>query len=174
MLSRPKYLTKSRFKLACACPAKLYYTEKELYPNTNAEDPFMKALAEGGYQVGELAKCYFEGGQLISTLSYDESLALTKELLKKKNVTIFEAAIRFKDLFVRIDILVKKGNQIELIEVKAKSVSVEDKNGDGEYFLTKNGKIDSGWTEYLYDVAFQKFVLSKAYPDYIRCFPKFC
>ena len=50
------YLTKSRFKLAEECPTKLFYTGKKDYPDKKGEDPFLAALAEGGFQVGELAK----------------------------------------------------------------------------------------------------------------------
>jgi len=55
-------LTKSRFKLALSCPTKLYYYQRDEYENIQKEDKFLEALAEGGYQVGELAKCYFPGG----------------------------------------------------------------------------------------------------------------
>lgn len=45
-------LTKSRFKLAMECPTKLYYTEKDEYVNNAIDDPFLLALADGGFQVG--------------------------------------------------------------------------------------------------------------------------
>ena len=62
-MSAPRYLTKSRFKLATQCPTKLYYTAKpKLYANSSSEDTFLVMLADGGYQVGELAKtCYADG-----------------------------------------------------------------------------------------------------------------
>ena len=44
------------------CPAKLYYTGKEEYANQNIDDPFMSALAEGGFQVGALAQAYYPEG----------------------------------------------------------------------------------------------------------------
>ena len=58
----PRYLTKTRFKLACECPAKLYYTAKKENTDKKNTDPFMSSLAEGGFQVGELAKLHFPGG----------------------------------------------------------------------------------------------------------------
>jgi hypothetical protein len=116
-----RYLTKSRFKLAMECPTKLYYTGKEEYINQNIDDPFLIALAEGGFQVGELAKHYFAGGYDIETLDYDEALKITNELLSKDKVIIYEAAILYEKFFIRTDILVKNGRNIELIEVKAKS-----------------------------------------------------
>jgi len=56
MAGSPRYLTKSRFSLAMECPAKLFYTGKTEYANRKLEDPFLEALAEGGFQVGELAR----------------------------------------------------------------------------------------------------------------------
>lgn len=157
----PRYLTKSRFKLATECPTKLYYTGKVEYADKKLEDSFLEALAEGGFQVGELAKCYFPSGHDINTLDHDEALRQTDELMAEENVIIYEPAIRFKNLFIRIDVLVKKGNHLDLIEVKAKSFDTDKE----EPFLTKAGTIKSDWVSYLYDVAFQKYVLSHALPD---------
>lgn len=62
-MSNPRYLTKSRFKLAAECPTKLFYTGKDkVYRNLKQEDSFLAMLAEGGYQVGELAKLYYPDG----------------------------------------------------------------------------------------------------------------
>ena len=162
-MSKPRYLTKSRFKLGIDCPTKLYYTGKKEYPDQSLDDPFLMALADGGYQVGELAKYYFPGGHDIHSLDYDEALEQTNELLKKNSVIIYEPAIKYKDLFIRIDVLVKSGNHFDLIEVKSKSLdsSIE------EPFLTKRDRVlDSSWRPYLYDVAFQKYVLEHAFPEY--------
>ncbi len=158
---RPRYLTKSRFKLATECPTKLFYTGKAEYADKKLEDAFLQALAEGGFQVGELAKCYFPGGHDIHTLDYDEALRQTDELMTQENVIIYEPAIRFKNLFIRIDVLVKQGGHLDLIEVKAKSIDADRE----AQFLTKQDTIKSDWKPYLYDVAFQKYVLSQAFPD---------
>ena len=61
-MKKPRYLTKSRFKMGLECPTKLYYTGKKEYADKSLDDPFMEALAEGGFQVGELAKYTFAGG----------------------------------------------------------------------------------------------------------------
>ncbi|TPH15866.1 DUF2779 domain-containing protein [Litorilituus lipolyticus] len=159
-MNKPRYLTKSRFKMATECPTKLYYTGKNEYPNTMLDDPFLAALADGGHQVGELAKQYYPNGFDITTLDYSQAEKQTLELLKLEEVVIFEPAIRFNNLFIRVDILVKKGNHFELIEVKAKSYS-RQKNND---FINTKGKVDSTWKAYIYDVAFQKHVLKNAFP----------
>ena len=93
---KPRYLTKSRFKLALECPTKLYYDGKPEYANQKIGDSFLLELAKGGFQVGELAKCYFPGGHEIKTHDYDEALSQTNELLKKDHVIIYEAAFVLK------------------------------------------------------------------------------
>ncbi len=157
-MTSPRYLTKSRFQTALECPTKLYYYGKKKYPSSKDDDDFLAALAEGGFQVGALARCYYPGGIDIKTLDHEQSLQETSELLKQDNVTIFEAAIKYDNLFIRVDILEKKGKDINLIEVKAKSI---DPRIDS--FMTNKGKyIDKGWMPYLCDVAFQTWVVSKA------------
>jgi hypothetical protein len=155
-------LTKSRFKQGLECPRKLYYGGLDEYANQQIDDPFLESLAEGGFQVGELAKAYFPGGFDIETLDYEQSLLETNELLKRDNVVIFEAAVRYRDLFIRVDVLEKKGKHLFIHEVKAKSIGAK-RSGE---FLKANGQIKSEWKPYLYDVAFQKFVVAKAFPDH--------
>ncbi len=55
-MMKARYLTKSRFRLGLECPTKLYYTKNLDYADQGQNDPFMQALAKGGYQVGETAK----------------------------------------------------------------------------------------------------------------------
>src|SRR5687768_1883696 len=118
----PRYLTKSLFKMALACPTKLYYAaSNDEYANKKMGDPFLEALAEGGFQVGELAKMEHAGGITVEATDNEEALAQTAHHLQQKNVTLFEAAFRYENLLIRADIIIKKGKRIELTEVKAKS-----------------------------------------------------
>jgi len=158
---KPRYLTKSRFKLALECPARLYYDGKPEYADQKQEDPFLQALADGGFQVGALAKCYYAGGIEVMASEHEAALEETDRLLEKENVIIYEAAVCFESLFARIDILVKRGNELDLIEVKAKSYDEEESN-----FLTRSGNISTSWYPYLADAAFQKYILSRGLPDY--------
>ena len=158
-----RYLTKSRFKLALECETKLFYTHKDEYCDQKVEDSFLEALAEGGFQVGELAKCYYPGGVMIDELNYESSLQKTNQLLSRENVVIFEAAVKFENLFVRIDILIKEGQTLHLIEVKSKSFDGQDQT---DFLKKRTPEIATNWRPYVYDVAFQKLVLKKAFPDY--------
>ena len=160
---RQKKFTKSAFKIALECPRRLYYAyDNELYANQDLTDEFLKSLAEGGFQVGELAKVYYgiKGDADIEVLDYDKAVEKTKELFKSDTINIAEAAFCSGDLFVRADIVEKKGNDITLIEVKAKSWDPDSE------FIGKNGRIPSGIRPYLYDVAFQKYVVMKALKEY--------
>ena len=163
---KQKLFTKSAFKIALECPRRLYYAyDSKLYANQDLTDDFLKSLADGGFQVGELAKVYYgvKGDADIDVLEYDESVEKTKELFNNENINIAEAAFRYGNLFVRADIIEKKGNDITLIEVKAKSWK------SGEDFFGKDKAIKSDIKPYVYDVAFQKYVIVNAlkelYPD---------
>ena len=153
-----KYLTKSRFKQGLECPIKLTSN----YKSSEKNDDFLEALADGGFQAEELSRLHYKNGVLIEEYDYDISVSKTNNLLKKKNCIIYEAAFLNEQLFVRTDILVKAENTIKVIEVKAKSFDSTMEN----IFLTKAGKIKSEWKSYLFDLAFQKHVVKKSFPEH--------
>jgi len=165
-MNRHIYLSKSLFKNALDCRTKLYYAcNSDIYKNNRIEDPFLKSIAEGGFQVGELAKCYYPNGiEIDSSLSFEDNFKETKKLLQKKNVVIFEGVLIFNNFMVRFDILEKTGNTIRLIEVKSKSSDGTDFHQ--QFLNKKNGTIKAAWVDNMYDVALQKWVLSKVYPKY--------
>jgi hypothetical protein len=156
-----RYLTKSKFKVALECPTKLFYVgKKEEYYNSKIDDAFLKSLAKGGFQIGELAKHYFPGGINIDHLDHDLALNDTDALLKKEEVIIYEAAFKFNNLFIRADVIVKNKDKIKIYEVKAKSIDSEK-----ESFTNSKGEIMSEWKPFIYDIAFQKHVICKSNPD---------
>ena len=157
----PETLTKSRFVLGVSCPQKLVYRRDSSYRNLRNDDSFLESLAEGGFQVGEFAKAHFPGGHDIETLDSERALSETNELLTKHTVTIFEAAVRWQNCFIRIDVLEKKGPFLRIHEVKAKSFS----SAGEQPFQKRDGSILAEWQPYLYDVAFQKYVTQNAFPD---------
>ena len=75
---KQKLFTKSAFKTALNCQTQLYYSYKrDEYANQELEDDFLQSLAEGGFQVGELAKVYYgiPPKMDIEELDYDASVA---------------------------------------------------------------------------------------------------
>lgn len=161
-MSKPRYLTKSKFKLALDCPTKLFYTRKKEYEDSIETDTFLEALAQGGFQVEELARMEYPEGIAIlgEDWNYQKIADRTSELLQNENVVIFEAAFLYEGLFIRTDILVKRDDKIKLIEVKAKSID----SVHHDSFISSRGNL--GWADYLYDVAFQKYVMQQCYPEW--------
>ncbi len=157
-----RYLTKSRFKTAITCPAKLAYMDDSAFANAKNDNEFLKALAEGGHQVGALAKCLFPEGIEIDAIGHDAQVDQTNALLSREEVVLFEAAVRVGRLFIRVDLLRKHGSIIELYEVKAKGF--DSREGDTQ-IVGKKGGITSEFKPHLYDVAFQRHVLRLAFPE---------
>lgn len=161
---QPAPLSKSRFKLALECPTKLYYAgRRKEYRNTNADNDFLKALADGGHQVGALAKYLYhpeptQAAITVETLDAEQALAETRQRLASPGrVVIAEAAIAHGDCFIRVDILIKDGQNIDLIEVKSKSSSRQE---------VQKGLKGANWEPYLYDVAFQTVITERAFPGF--------
>lgn len=157
-----KVLSKSRFKIGLSCPNKLYFSGDKSYKNKEEDNTFLAALAEGGFQVEALSRLLYPGGHFVNAPygAYQQSFEQTLELLKQDEVIIYEAAFLWDGLFVMTDILVKQGNYVRLIEVKAKSFD----STKADTFIGARGDIRSSWRPYLFDLAFQTHVASKCLP----------
>ena len=152
-----KYLTKTLFKKGIECPLKLTND----YDSISEKNEFLDALADGGFQAEELSRLHYSPGVLVEDRDYANSLEKTKSLLNNTNSIIYEAAFLHDNLFIRTDILVKEANVIKVIEVKAKSFDSTSE----DIFKTKSGSIRPEWRTYLFDLAFQKYVVEKNYPE---------
>lgn len=160
-------LTKSLFTTSLGCPRKVYYaTHKELFDNANSDNDFMRSLAEGGIQVGALARHYYFSKYksfaqyYIETKDKQEALRQTEAAMREHNAVIAEAAFEWNGCFVRADILVKRGKTVQLIEVKSSSLQLKDENKITT--TTKRGEVNSAYRKYIYDLAFQKYVVENA------------
>lgn len=166
--ARPRWLSKSRFTLALECPTKLFYSgQPGVFVDRRAGDDFLQALAEGGFQVGELAKLGFPGGIEVREPEPSGQLHRTQQLLQQDEVTVFEAAVAHGPLFARVDVLRRSGQRLELYEVKAKSFDSRDPHA----LRGKKGGLAASMRPYLLDVAFQRHVLQQAFPGFtVSCF----
>jgi hypothetical protein len=155
-------LTKTDFAIASTCATKLYYFKNpDLYANQMLDDDFMLQLAEGGFQVGALAQCYFPRGIVVGdgqALSQTELAEETKRKLEEGDCVLFEAAFAWNNCFVRADIVERIGDKLNIIEVKSKSF----RSSKGDFYNQKNGEIISKWLPYLRDIAFQTYVVKNA------------
>ena len=166
-----RYLSKSDFKVAQTCPTKLYY-KKSGYPSLYDEDEYLMLLAEGGYMVEKIGKLLFPEGREIGFDGPSEAAAQeTLRALAAANVTLFEATLISGQKLARVDILIKRGNEFQLIEVKAKSYDGEEDTAakaaglPSLFWRNKGEGIVSEWREYLEDVAFQVGVLRELFPE---------
>lgn len=158
----PSFLSKSDFKIAQSCITKLFY-KKNGFPSADEQNEYLLLLADGGYMVGKMAQLLYEQGIEITTdKGTPEAIVKTEEYLKNENIILFEPAISINNKLIRIDILVKKGDCFQIIEVKSKSFdSVDYRNSKQQgkkYFELAE------WREYIEDIAFQKFVLKEKFP----------
>ena len=141
------------------------------YYDRNRDNDFLQALADGGYQIGELAKFKYHSDPIaaaitVESLDHAESLRDTNErLVVPGRVVIAEAALSYENYFVRVDILIRDdaAKTIDLVEVKSKSVKAEDVV---KRFKGARGAYKPEWLPYLYDVAFQSAVASRVFPGY--------
>lgn len=114
-------LSKSKFLSGLQCHKRLYL---ELYHRELAAepDPARQALLDSGSAVGLAARGRFPGGCLVETshLRPAEALQRTAELITDPAVpAIYEGAVEFDQVLVRVDILVREGDAWRLIEVKS-------------------------------------------------------
>ena len=145
-------LSKTDFKVALDCPTKLYYRKHD-YQSINDENSYLEYLAEGGYAVAKMASLYYPNGIRIDNYSgVEKAIEQTKSYMNQENCILFEAAFLSGKKLAVIDILVKEGNSVQLIEVKSKG-----------HDNTK--KISKIWEDDIIDVAFQKLVFCSAYPE---------
>ena len=168
-----KYLSKSRFKVALECPRKLVYLGNDAYVNTKHHNDFLKSLAEGGFQVGELAKFLYPGGIEVEDDDQNDQINHTLSLLEQDEVTIYEATLQYGDWIARIDVLRKQGSRIELIEVKSKSFDSLKGSIDQQWRATQSSgkstttpRIKSDILPYLQDVAFQTLLARSVLPQW--------
>ena len=178
-MSSKRYLTKSRLKEGLECPTKLFYSKNSEYQNNQKDDPFLESLAEGGYQVEELAKFLisnqpYQDNITVESLDYEESLKMTKLKLQNEIVSIAQPAFLFKNLFIRVDLLRKDKNSLIIYEVKSKSWGYEGVDDQEFRVFIKEYKrglnkgkrvIDPNWKFYMYDIAFQRYVLKNLFPE---------
>jgi hypothetical protein len=152
----PVYLSKSDYTLALDCRTKLYY-KKMHYPTITSE--YMELLRAGGYMVGKIAQLLYDGIEIEFDGDVMKANDLTMKLLQEnKNIFLYEATF-FKDKFLdKVDVLEKTDTMMKIIEVKSSVYDSEKYKYGSKPFMTK-------YKEKLQDVAFQYFVLKKAFPD---------
>jgi hypothetical protein len=160
------YLSKSDFTHAEDCLAKLYF-KKHNYPSST-ENAFMESLARVGHIVGYLAKVTFDGGTEISMNGgTDGAVKATLDWIEShESGILYEATFAAEGRTARVDVLRKRGNLLEVIEVKSSGYDATLTDKDAK-------KQESSLDSKLIDLAFQTALVERAMPEY-RIEPMLC
>ena len=175
MGSRPaavRTLSKSDFKVARTCDAKLFFRENG-YPDTREWDPYLRLLAEGGYMVEALATAKKPGGIALEYgRNFADDFQRTAEYLARDRVTLFQATLLWNRRLARADIIEKDGDVIRLIEVKSKSFEGAEhfaslaSGGAGVFRgARKPHAIRADWRDNFEDVTYQTLILEHLFPS---------
>lgn len=131
-------LSKSSFirGLKCHKCLWLHFNRPEL---RNPDLDMSRAIS--GTAVGELARGYFPGGELVEfeRMRLSETLARTQQLIADGATVLYEPAFCFNELYCRVDILRRVGDGWEIYEVKSAAT------GERE--------------DYIQDAAYQAYIL---------------
>ncbi len=114
------FITKSRFMAGTQCLKRLYFSVHE--PEIAAlPDESDQSIIEQGREVGLLAQQMFPGGVVVDARNREEAIRATRELIDNPAVpAIFEGAVEYRNVFVRMDILHRRRDKRwRLIEVKS-------------------------------------------------------
>ncbi len=135
------HLNKAQYLTGQFCPRALYLDVRQPPEDVDAA---MQLRFDEGRQVGERARAGFPGGILVTEVVHAEAVKTTRKFMADPGVpAIFEGAFEHGGLRVRADILVRRGEGWNLIEVKsaasAREVHLED------VALTRCVIASSGW-----------------------------
>ncbi|MDX1977285.1 MAG: DUF2779 domain-containing protein [Pseudanabaenaceae cyanobacterium bins.68] len=161
------YLTQSDYKVAGSCPTKLYY-KKLGYPTNTQVSAYTKKLAEGRFILEKIAQLLYPEGIAISAEDgLEQAIALTQVELAKEQVILFQPVIYSDRKLASPDILIKSGNNYQIIDVKSKQFD----SAENQKLITERGinlfrskrdrQVNSLWQPYIEDLAYQVWVLGE-------------
>ncbi len=143
-----KYLSKSTFITGLQCEKALYL--KKFHPQLADEVGLAKQnIFDVGNQVGLLAQNLFPGGVDASPKDYTklpEAIDYTQSLIKNGENIIYEAGFEYDYVRCFVDILVKKGDEWHIYEVKSSTSVSETYINDAslQYFILKKCGLNIG------------------------------
>ena len=114
-------LSKSRFTAGLQCHKLLWWRVHEPDAPELVVGAAQQAIFDQGTRVGEVARTYVPGGELVD-LPHDAfagRISMTLELLARQARAIYEASFFAGDIYAAVDILERDGDRHHLIEVKS-------------------------------------------------------
>lgn len=140
-------LSKSRFAAGLQCEKRLWWHVHE--PDELVDDPSLSHVLERGRLIGEAAREFLGGGELIDLPyhHFGERVEATQKAMAAGAPFIYEASFAADGVFVSVDILERRKRGWSLVEVKS-SLDVHE--------------------HYISDVAIQLYVLERSGIDVKR------
>lgn len=121
--------------------------------------------------VEAIAHAIFPHGITPTPMSNESLAEATRRVFAKSGDAVwFEPTFTAGQFSARIDMMIRTGSTLRLIEIKAKSFDPEE---DSSMWNAKGDAIRSEWESYLIDVAFQTMVVRLALPDF-TVVPELC
>jgi predicted RecB family nuclease len=117
----PRPLTKSLFVAGIQCHKLLWWRAHEPNAPELAPTPDQQARFEAGRRVGELARQYVPGGELIGFRHWEmeQKVEDTRRRLAAGAGALYEAAFAAGGAYAAVDILERDGDGVRLVEVKS-------------------------------------------------------
>ncbi len=114
-------LSKSRFTAGLQCHKQLWWKAHEPDAPELVPSPAQRAVFDQGTRVGEVARTYVPGGELVDAPhnAFAQRLATTKRLVERRVPAVYEASFNAGNVYAAVDILERDGNGYRLIEVKS-------------------------------------------------------
>ncbi len=114
-------LSKSRYLAGLQCHKQLWWRVHDSDAPELVPDVGQQNLFDQGKEVGERARTYVPGGELIDLpfYQYDNKVAATRELLERAPPAIYEAWFLADETYAGVDILERGPRGYGVIEVKA-------------------------------------------------------
>ncbi len=125
-------LSKSRFTAGLQCHKQLWWKVHEPDAAELVTDPATEFIMNQGREVGELARSYAPGGELIDFPhdQYRKKVEATADALARGVERIYEAAFFAEGVFVAVDILEREGPRFTVVEVKSSTKVKEEHLAD--------------------------------------------
>eukprot|EP00457_Paulinella_chromatophora_P002678 gb/GEZN01002683.1/.p1 GENE.gb/GEZN01002683.1/~~gb/GEZN01002683.1/.p1 ORF type:complete len:760 (-),score=89.70 gb/GEZN01002683.1/:86-2365(-) len=175
MRAASRFLTKTLYMKAKSCERKLFYSaHPERYSSTLEGDALLKGQAELGMRVEDLVRLQFPNGHLIAARDARTALLETTNWLAENGAAeewvLFQPAFKFGRSFARLDVLIKRGGVVHVIEVKSRGWTL----GDNLHIKQNQRKLQGGappklkakWLPFVTELSFQLYVLTGSRPEW--------
>lgn len=154
--------TKHLFMSGCRCPTKLYYkTRPHIYPEREEQWPFIRHVLYNKQQMKGLLKALYPEAVSIERSGYEAASERTERALQRPHAVLFDAGFMTDGLYAKVPLIEKDGDKTAIAIIQTKAFDPEKHSLTG-----RNGKIHSGWKDYLLDFAYRLYVIRQCRPEW--------